>query len=195
MNKKEMLEFARKNWVPVLRDKSADFLCKLIQSEKPNRILEIGTCIGYSGILMLENSNQSTLVTIEKDEAKCKEAEKNFLQANVLNRAKIENEDAVETIKRLLKDGEKFDFIFLDGPKGQYLAYLPILKELLNKNGILLADDIFYHGLVRKEGYPAHKHRTIVFRLREFIEKITNDKDFDTTILDIDDGMSLSRLK
>ena len=190
-----MLEFARKNWVPVLRDKSADFLCELIQSEKPKRILEIGTCIGYSGILMLENSQSSKLVTIEKDESKCKEAMLNFAQANLSKRVKIINEDAIETIKRFLKNGEKFDFIFLDGPKGQYLAYLPILKELLSKNGILLADDIFYHGLVRKEGYPEHKHRTIVFRLREFIEKITNDKDFDTIILDIDDGMSLSRLK
>jgi len=78
MTKDEILSFARKNWVPVLRDKSADFLCKLIQDEKPKKILEIGTCIGYSGILMLENSKESFLTTIEKDKIKTEEAQKNF---------------------------------------------------------------------------------------------------------------------
>ena len=193
MNKEEILSFARKNWVPVLRDKSADFLCKLIKDEKPQKILEIGTCIGYSGILMLENSENSTLITIEKDENKVLEAKKNFEQAKLSGRVEIINADAKEYIKQLEKQQEKFDFIFLDGPKGQYINYLPVLKKLLSVNGILVADDIFYHGLV-SGGYPKHKHRTIVFRLREFIESITTDTDFETIILDLEDGISVSRL-
>lgn len=194
MNKEEMLLYARKNWVPVLRDQSADFLCGLIKDKQPKKILEIGTCIGYSGILMLQNSESSFLITIEKDSEKAKEAKKNFTEANLQERVKVINADAGEYIEELVSFDEHFDFIFLDGPKGQYINYLPGLKKMLNKKGVLVADDIFYHGLV-KEGYPKHKHRTIVFRLREFIEKITTDEDFETTILDIEDGISVSYLK
>ena len=194
MNKEEMIEFARKNWVPVLRDKSADFLCKLVKEVQPKQILEIGTCIGYSGILMLENSSNSFLTTIEKDGNRVKEAQKNFRQANLEKRVEVLNADAKNAIEQLLSDGKKFDFIFLDGPKGQYINYFETLKKLLNIGGYLVADDVFYHGLVKGE-YPKHKHRTIVFRLRDFLDKISTDKDFETAILDIDDGMSVSKLK
>lgn len=194
MKKEEILNFARKNWVPVLRDKSADFLCKLVKDKQPKRILEIGTCIGYSGILILENTKDSFLITIEKDFEKAKVAEENFKQAKLESRVRVVNMDAGEFIKELEINSERFDFIFLDGPKGQYLNYLPTLKKLLNIEGILVADDVFYHGLVNG-GYPKHKHRTIVFRLREFLENIKNDKDFETIILDIEDGISISTLK
>lgn len=191
MDLRGLHDFARKNWVPILRDKSADFLCKIISDEKPKQILEIGTCIGYSGILMLENSPESFLTTIEKEEERAKQARINFEEAGYADRVKVINEDAEITINRLNLERKKFDFIFLDGPKGQYVKYLPVLKSLLTEKGILFADDIFYHGLV-KEGYPKHKHRTIVFRLREFIERITTDPDLETEIFDIEDGISVS---
>lgn len=194
MKKEEILSFARKNWVPVLRDRSADFLCEVVKKEKPKKILEIGTCLGYSGILMLENSQESFLVTVEKDKEKSREALQNFSQAGLLDRVEVINQDAMEVIQNLVKNEQKFDLIFLDGPKGQYVKYLPNLKQLLNRGGILFADDIYYHGLV-KQGYPKHKHRTIVYRLREFIDLITNDKEFETFLFDIDDGISLSYLK
>ena len=194
MNKQELHDFARKNWVPILRDKSADFLCKIIRDEQPKRILEIGTCLGYSGTLMLENSC-ANLVTIEKDSEKCEKAKQNFAEAGLSERVKVINGDAGEVILEMLKAEEKFDFIFLDGPKGQYLSYLPTLKKLLNKKGLLVADDIYYHGWVKGNDYPQHKHRTIILRLREFIEKITTDEDFDTVILDLEDGISISCLK
>ena len=194
MKKEEILSFARKNWVPVLRDRSADFLCEVVKKEKPKKILEIGTCLGYSGILMLENSQESFLVTVEKDVEKSREALQNFSQAGLLDRVEVINQDAMEVIQNLVKNEQKFDLIFLDGPKGQYVKYLPNLKKLLNRGGILFADDIYYHGLV-KQGYPKHKHRTIVYRLREFIDLITNDEEFETFLFDIDDGFSLSYLK
>ncbi len=194
MNKQELHDFARKNWVPILRDKSADFLCKIIKDEQPKKILEIGTCLGYSGTLMLENSN-ANLITIEKDKDKSERARENFEQAGLSSRVEVINGDAGEVIQELLNKGEKYDFIFLDGPKGQYLFYLPILKKLLNKKGILMADDIYYHGWVKGNDYPKHKHRTIILRLREFIEKITTDEDFDTVLLDLEDGISISCLK
>jgi len=191
MKKEEMLSFARKNWVPVLRDKSADFLCKLVKDKQPKRILEIGTAIGYSGILMLENSN-ATLKTIEIDKTSAEQAKVNFTEAGLIDRVEIICADAKEIIENL---NEKFDLIFLDGPKGQYLNYLPTLKKLLNKEGVLVADDIFYHGWVKGNDYPSHKHRTIIMRLREFNDKIINDPELDTTILDMEDGVSVSILK
>ena len=194
MTKEEMLKFARKNWVPVLRDRSADFLCELVSKSQPKKILEIGTSIGYSGILMLENSPKANLITIEKDSEKSREALENFKEAGLLEKVKIINDDAGKIIKDLANQNKKFNLIFLDGPKGQYTNYLETLKKLLEKGGYLVADDILYHGLV-KGGYPKHKHRTIVFRLREFIEKISTDKDFETTILEIEDGISVSKLK
>lgn len=194
MDLQELEKIARKNWVPILRDKSADFLCKVVSEQKPKKILEIGTCIGYSGILMLRSVKDAFLVTIEKDAKRADQAKENFKKEGFAERVEVLNEDAAETIKRLKDSGEKFDFIFLDGPKGQYVNYLPFLKSILNKGGILFADDIFYHGLV-KEGYPKHKHRTIVFRLREFIEKITADPNFETKLIEIEDGISISQLK
>ena len=194
MNKEELHNYARKNWVPILRDKSADFLCKIIKEEQPKSILEIGTCLGYSGTLMLENSN-AFLTTIEKDENKCEEAKKNFAQAGLQDRVNVINGDAGDVLPSLLNKGRKYDFIFLDGPKGQYIFYLPILKKLLNKNGILMADDIYYHGWVKGTDYPKHKHRTIILRLREFIEKITNDEELETILIDLEDGISISYLK
>ncbi len=194
MNKQELKDFARKNWVPILRDKSADFLCKVIKDQQPKTILEIGTCLGYSGTLMLENSS-AFLTTIEKDEKKCEQAAGNFKQAGLEERVKVICGDAGEVIEKLEAEGNKYDFIFLDGPKGQYLFYLPHLKKMLNKGGILMADDIYYHGWVKGNDYPKHKHRTIILRLREFIEKITTDEDFDTILLDLEDGISLSCLK
>lgn len=194
MNKQELKDFARKNWVPILRDKSADFLCKVIKDQQPKEILEIGTCLGYSGTLMLENSS-AFLTTIEKDKKKCEQAVENFKQAGLEERVKVICDDAGEEIKKLETEGNKYDFIFLDGPKGQYLFYLPYLKKMLNKGGILMADDIYYHGWVKGNDYPKHKHRTIILRLREFIEKITTDEDFDTILLDLEDGISLSCLK
>ena len=194
MNLQEIKDYAEKNWVPILRDKSANFLCKLIDELKPKNILEIGTCIGYSGILMLNACKESFLTTIEIDKNRALQALKNFKEAKLHKRVTLINEDAKMVISKLLNQGKRFDFILLDGPKGQYINYLPILKKLIAKGGVIFADDILYHGMV-KEGYPKHKHRTIIFRLREFIDQITHDNDLKTQIYEIEDGFSVSYRK
>ena len=96
-------------------------------------------------------------------------------------------------IEKLCQDKKKYDFIFLDGPKGQYIRYFPILKELLNVNGYLVADNVYFHGMVKMEGKIPHKHRSIVNNLRKFIDAISTDKDFETKIFEIGDGISVSK--
>ena len=172
-----------------MREKGAQVLVDLIKQNQPKTILEIGTAIGYSGSLMLLNSN-ATLITLEKNAESAAIANENFKKLNLESRVQVIVGDAKDSLKKI--EG-KFDFIFLDGPKGQYINYLPILLELLNDGGLLVADNVHYHGLVLKEGVPEKKHRTIVVNLRKYLQSVTNNDKLKTEILPFADGIAISR--
>ncbi len=182
---------AKETGVPILRDQSAQILCDLCKKNKPQRILEIGTATGYSAIVML-SSCEAKLITLEKDEERAKTALLNFSKAGLENRVRLIKGDAMDAIKAFYDQKETFDFIFLDGPKGQYVKYLPYLKAMLVKGGILFADDVLLHGWVKSNEKIAHKHRTMVMALRRFLEAVENDKDFETKLVEIEDGLSIS---
>lgn len=186
---KEIEAFGRINGYPIIREKGAQVLVKLVSENQPKKILEIGTAIGYSGSLMLLNS-QATLVTLELNKESAKIAQENFEKLGLSNRVKVIVGDAKESIQKL---DEKFDFIFLDGPKGQYINYLPTLLQLLNVGGLLVADNVHYHGLVLKEGVPEKKHRTIVNNLRKYLQSVTSDDTLETEVLPFADGIAISR--
>lgn len=185
----ELKKYAKLNKIPIIRPQSQKILRDLCLQKRPNKILEIGTAIGFSGSVMLSACPKAKLMTIEKDENMVQIAKQTFQDRKIEKKVEIFCDDAFEVLNDLRKDKSKFDFIFLDGPKGQYFKYLPILKDLLNKNGCLLADDIIFHGYVLKEGDPGHKHRTIVASLRAFIRDLENDKNFKTQFLKIEDGL------
>lgn len=185
-------EYAIANSVPILREESGKILVELCKKEKPKKILEIGTAIGYSGILML-SSCDCHLTTIEKNEARSNQAKEIFKNAGFENRISLIVDDAMNSVVELEKEGRTFDFVFLDGPKGQYEKYLPYIKKMLKIGGILFADDVYLHGWVKGDFYPPHKHRAMVMSLRRFINAISNDPDLQTQILDIEDGISISR--
>lgn len=193
MTLEEIANRAREGYIPIIRDNTAQALIKVCKEKNPKRILEIGTAIGYSGLLMLQNC-QAFLYTIEKDEQRLAEAEKNFKLFGQEARVKLILDDALIALEKLCKDNEKFDLIFLDGAKGQYIKYYPLIKKLLNRDGILFTDNIYMHGMVKSEGKIAHKHRSMVVNLRKYIELLKNDKDFTTDFYDIDDGYSISKL-
>lgn len=180
--------FEKDEYVPIMKDESMSFLSQLCAREKPKRILEIGTYIGYSASVML-SSCDATVVTLEKNAENAELARKNL--APFGERVTVETSDAFLYIAR--DDIGKFDLIFLDGPKAQYINYLPFLKELLNEGGVLVADNVYFHGLVRQAGEVKHKLRTIVVNLRKFIDAICLDEDLESEILDIGDGLSVSR--
>lgn len=188
MNKNEFAGFDKDEYVPIMKDESMALLSKFCAENKPKRILEIGTYIGFSASVMLSACDGS-LVTLEKNAENAKLAQKNLSLFG--DRAKVILTDAYDYIVR--QDIEKFDLIFLDGPKGQYINYLPYLKNLLNDGGHLIADNVYFHGLVRQEGDVKHKLRTIVVNLRKFLKAITTDLDFETTIFDVGDGVSVSK--
>ena len=210
----EFLEFAkecRENHIPVVREQTAKILCGLIEEHKPQNILELGTAVGYSGTLMLLSSQNSKLLTVELNEDMCKKAYNTFERYNVLNRVAIVNDDILHFLEnqnqKLFKDTDKntncqynvsqkkFDFIFLDGPKGQYIKYYPLIKNLINKNGIVFCDDVLYFGMVQDDSKVIHKKITIVRNLREFLSIAQNDTDFDAKLLDIEDGVLILKRK
>ena len=193
MTLEEIANRARKGYIPIIRDNTAQALINVCKEKNPKKILEIGTAIGYSGLLMLQNC-QAFLYTIEKDEQRLAEAEKNFKLFGQEARVKLILDDALIALEKLCKDNEKFDLVFLDGAKGQYIKYYPLIKKLLNRDGILFTDNIYMHGMVKSEEKIAHKHRSMVVNLRKYIELLKNDKDFTTNFYDIDDGYSISKL-
>ncbi len=193
MTLEEIANRAREGYIPIIRDNTAQALINVCKEKNPKKILEIGTAIGYSGLLMLQNC-QAFLYTIEKDEQRLAEAKANFNLFGQESRVKLILDDALIALEKLCNDNEKFDLIFLDGAKGQYIKYYPLIKKLLNRDGILFTDNIYMHGMVKSEGKIAHKHRSMVVNLRKYIELLKNDKDFTTNFYDIDDGYSISKL-
>lgn len=185
----KMRETAKQNGEPVLRDKSFDLLIKTIEKKRPERILEIGVNLGLSGIAMLQNSPNGFLTGIEIDEEKVKIAKQNYAFFGVENRAKIFLGDASEIIPLLTG---KYDFIFLDGPKGHYFEYCENLLSCLTPGGILFADNVLYRGYVGKDKTAPHKHATIKHAMENFLDRITKDKGLKTTVFDMEDGVSIT---
>lgn len=193
MKRQQIKDLSQQKWVPILREESADFLCNLVELVQPKSILEIGTCLGYSGTLMLEYAKDAQLITVEIDQDNFAEAKQTFIDENVADRATLINDDAANVIAKLHGENKKFDFIFLDGPKGQYFKYLPYLKEMLNFGGFLIADDVLFHGYV-KQNYSGHKHRTIVNSLKSYLSDLDSDPNFRHELLEIEDGLSVAQL-
>lgn len=175
--------------VPVCDDETLQFLLLTLKMVRPKRILEIGTAVGLSGVAMLQALENAKLTTIELEEERYVEAKRNFAFFNVQDRVTAHLGDAGEILSMM--DG-KFDFVFMDGPKAQYEKYLFDIKRLLNKGGILFADDVLLFGWVSGEEETPQKRRSIVEKIRSYLDVITSDKDFHTSVLNVGDGVALS---
>ncbi|NLM75568.1 MAG: O-methyltransferase [Clostridiaceae bacterium] len=186
---KELEEYARLNHIPIIQPETAAFLKVLIKIHKPGRILEAGTAIGYSSIVMAEANPETVIDTIEIDEEIAKIAEKNIRKMGLEENIRIIIGDALEVMQCL---STSFDMIFLDSAKGQYIEYLPEVLRLLKPGGLLVSDNILYKGLVAEPGPIPHKHRTIANNLRKYINLICNDKKLETSIIPIGDGLAVS---
>lgn len=183
----EIREYATRFNVPVIEEPAARVLVETVANKKPKTVLEIGTAIGYSGLLMLSAASPDCLLTtVDVDDERLCLAEKNFKKAGVEKRVKIIQEDANYLLTLL--DG-KFDFIFLDGPKGHYQTMFPYLIDLLTDDGTIFVDDVGYHGWVDDGTYPKHKHRTIINNMRAFLKSVENDTKLKTKRIDVGQGV------
>ena len=190
MTLQDLQQFARSRYIPVMLDDTKELLFNTVSKLKPTRILEIGTAIGYSGIVMLSASEHATLNTIELDEQTAALARKNFAEFGVASRVNIFVGDARQIVPQLTGS---YDFIFLDGPKGQYETFFPYLTELLEVGGTLVCDNVLYKGLV--EHVPEnkrHKHITVARNMRAFLDDVTTNARYSTTLYRIGDGVTIS---
>jgi predicted O-methyltransferase YrrM len=187
---KEMRETARQQELPILRPAAAAFLNVLVQLRQPASILEIGTSIGYSGLVMLNAMGpDGHLTTVEMDEDILQRARENFDRQGVSEQVTLIGGDGGDVLHYL---EDRFDIIFLDGPKGQYLLYLPDCIRLLNPGGLLICDDVLFYGMVAADELVLRRKITIVKRMRKFLNAISNHPQLDTTIVPIGDGISVS---
>lgn len=183
--------FARKNYIPVMLDDTKQLLFDTVQNVAPQSILEIGTAIGYSGIIMLTACPSAKLNTIEMDENNARMAKQNFAEAGVSDKVNLFLGDARQIVPLLTG---QYDFIFMDGPKGQYVKFFPYLFDLLKSGGTLVCDNVLYKGLV--EHVPEdkrHKHITVARNMHEFLDELLADKRLSTTLYRIGDGVTISK--
>lgn len=187
INELRQKAFARE--IPVSDGETLNFLITQLSALQPQNILELGTAVGVSGAVMLQTCPNARLTTVERDETFFKEAQTTFADLNLTGRVTQILGDAGEEIKKL--DGE-YEFIFLDCAKVQYVKYLPTLKKLLKKGGVLLADDILLFGYVTGEQEVPKKRRMLVEHVKEYISAVTDDSELSTTILNVGNGVAMS---
>jgi predicted O-methyltransferase YrrM len=178
--------------IPVADDETLNFLLLMLDATKPKRILEIGTAVGLSSVAMLLQCPSARLTTIELEEERYVEAKANFIDFGVTERVTAHLGDAGEILAMM--DGE-FDFVFLDGPKAQYEKYLFDLKRMMKTGALLFADDVLLYGWVSGEEPTPQKRQSIVDKIRSYLDVVTSDKDFITSVLNVGDGVALSVFK
>lgn len=187
LRKKSTLE---ESYAPIVQKSTEQLIVTLLALKKPMRVLEVGTAVGYSAILMADNlPEESEIVTIERYKKHADIAIDNVFLAGYEKKIKVIEGEAAEVLHWL--DGS-FDFIFLDAAKGQYIEFLPDLLRLLKPGGILLSDNILYHGMITDEDRVERRKITIVKRLHMYLEEIMSNELLTTSIIPIGDGVALS---
>ena len=184
---------AKRNYIPIIKRDTENFLKFVLKMQNPGSILEIGCAVGYSAAVMLENSD-ADIVTVEKMPERVEEAKRNIKYADFESRASILEGDAGEILKSLADKGEKFDFIFMDAAKAQYITWLPIVKKLLKESGMIFSDNCLQEGDLAESSFAIRKRdKTIHKRMREYIYLLLHDETLESWIFSIGDGVLLSR--
>ena len=186
----EIEQAAHKDLVPIIRKEMESFLRVILTIKHPKEILELGTAIGYSAILMSECCD-AKITTIENYEKRIPIARENFEKAGKSEQIELLEGDAMEVMKTL--PDEKYDFIFMDAAKAQYINYLPEVMRLLNPGGVLITDNVLQDGdLIQSKFVVRRRDRTIHKRMREFLETVKHDERLETSIVPIGDGIVMA---
>ena len=194
MNKEELEKIKQKaleEHIPIIMDDTLEVVDKILKEVQPTKILEIGTAVGYSAMCFSEYLQANGRIdTIERDEERIAEAKVNIKNVGVDEKIKIYEGDAVEILPTL---NEQYDVVFIDAAKGKYPFFLKEALRMLKPTGVILADNILYKGYVMSD-YNKHKQRTAVRNLREYIKEVTENPNIETEILEVGDGLAISKI-
>ena len=189
---RELEAFARENQIPIIHPEVASLLRILGLTLKPYRILEIGTAIGYSSILLSSVLQpKGKIDTIDRYELMIERA-RNNIKSGLTDVINIINGDAADILKHLDK---QYDMIFLDAAKGQYLEFLPECLRVLKKGGLLISDNVLYKGMIANDDLVVKRKKTIVKKMRIYLDTICNTNELETSILPVGDGLAISYKK
>lgn len=185
---KKIEDYAQENNVPIMLKDGIEFLEQYIKENNVKKILEIGTAIGYSAIRMCVNKDIK-ITTIERDEKRYKEALKNIEEANLNDQIEVIFKDAFD-----VELSDKYDLIFIDAAKGQYIKFFEKFKNNLNINGTIISDNLNFHGLThQKERIQNKNTRQLVNKINKYIDFLKENNEYKTTFYDIGDGIGVTR--
>lgn len=190
---KELEQYAAENGVPIVHKEVSDLLKVLLKVQKPKRILEVGCAIGYSSILFASTLGEDVeIITVERNEKMIEKAKENIKLAGFENNITILEGDAEERLKEV--EGT-FDMIFLDAAKGQYQLFYDMVIDKLKVDGLLISDNILYKGMVAHDDFVIRRKKTIVKRMRNYLDYICTCDYLDSSLIPIGDGVALSYKK
>lgn len=186
----QIKEKALEDHIPIIMDDTLEVVGKILEDKKPDRILEIGTAVGYSAIRFSKYlSDNGYIDTIERNEERISEAKQNIKDLNLEEKIHIYEGDALEVLPTLTGP---YDVVFIDAAKGKYPIFLSEALRMLASHGIIVADNVLYKGYVMSD-YNKHKQRTAVRGLREFLKELTENENLTTEILEVGDGLAISK--
>lgn len=193
MNKIELEKIKQKaleDKIPIIMDDTLEVIDGLLTEKKPQKILEIGTAVGYSAICFSEYLQDGGMIdTIEREEDRVEQARENIKRVGVEDKINILFGDAVEILPTLENE---YDVVFIDAAKGKYPFFLKEALRMLNREGMIIADNVLYKGYVMSD-YNKHKQRTAVRNLREFLQELKDNEELEVEILEVGDGLAVAK--
>lgn len=187
---KELEDFAEKEYVPIVQKEVANFLKFMIITKKPKKILELGTAIGYSAILMsMAGGSECKITTIERDKNMINLAQNNIIKYNFQDKIDILEGDCLEILETL---NDEYDMIFMDAGKGHYNDFFPHCMRLLKHEGIIIADNVLFRGMVASDELVQKRKITIVKRMRNYLDMISKDENLITSVIPMGDGVAIT---
>ncbi|WNF37641.1 O-methyltransferase [Bacillaceae bacterium IKA-2] len=190
----EMEEFARVHNVPIMDIVSMEAMLQIVSLVRSKKVLEIGTAIGYSAMRVAEKLPDCLIVSIERDKDRYEKAKYFIARANLENRVKLIYGDALEIAPELKKYGD-FDCLFIDAAKGQYKRFFELYSPFVEREGLVISDNVLFKGIVAQDGKVAKGLRTMVVNLRAYNEMLIADQEYETTFYPIGDGLAISKKK
>ena len=184
----DLEEYAKVHHIPIMMKDGIGFLTKYIEKNNIKHILEIGTAIGYSSIKMALVDEDIKVTTIERDKTMYEEAINNIESFNLSSRINVIYSDALD-----IELNDKFDLIFIDAAKSQYIKFFNKFKENLSENGVIITDNLYFHGLVKDSSNCSRNTKQLVNKIKKYIEFLKDNKEYETEFISIGDGISITK--